>query len=223
MLRTSRGAAPFPGISPNMRHGGRTMNRPLRKGIALLSLATLVGGQVGGSVAFADQRDHDDHGTVTPIKHVIVIIGENRTFDNLYGTYVPRHGQQVSNLLSQGIVRPDGTPGPRSALAAQSRLTTINPVKYFVDNDTLVASGRAQYAQFLPTPEAGSAPPRAVTLTQFLNAPAVAAPPFDGNSFSAARLHQISPVLEVSDLRLLATGATGLTNCTPATAPPPAP
>jgi len=86
------------------------MNRPLRKGIAVLALATLVGGQVGGgAVAWADQREHDDHDTVTPIKHVIVIIGENRTFDNLYGTYVPRHGQHVLNLLSQGIVRFCGT------------------------------------------------------------------------------------------------------------------
>lgn len=26
----------------------------------------------------------------TPIKHVIIIVGENHTFDNLYGTYRPR-------------------------------------------------------------------------------------------------------------------------------------
>jgi phospholipase C len=25
----------------------------------------------------------------TPIEHVIVIVGENRSFDNLYGTYTP--------------------------------------------------------------------------------------------------------------------------------------
>jgi phospholipase C len=28
--------------------------------------------------------------TLTPIKHVIVIIGENRTFDHVYATYKPR-------------------------------------------------------------------------------------------------------------------------------------
>ena len=31
----------------------------------------------------------------TPIKHVIVIIGENRSFDHVFATYVPKHGQTV--------------------------------------------------------------------------------------------------------------------------------
>ncbi|NBS18070.1 MAG: hypothetical protein EBS79_14580, partial [Gammaproteobacteria bacterium] len=39
--------------------------------------------------------------TKTPIKHVIVVVGENVTFDTLYGTYLPRKGQKVNNLLSQ--------------------------------------------------------------------------------------------------------------------------
>ena len=38
------------------------------------------------------------------VTHVIVIIGENRTFDNVYGTYVPKGGQRIANLLSRGIV-----------------------------------------------------------------------------------------------------------------------
>src|SRR5690349_11351268 len=37
---------------------------------------------------------------VTPVKHVIVVIGENRTFDHVFATYVPRGGDRVSNLLS---------------------------------------------------------------------------------------------------------------------------
>src|ERR1700733_5030351 len=45
--------------------------------------------------------------TATPIKHVIVIIGENRSFDHVFATYVPRHGQTVHNLLSEGIIRLD--------------------------------------------------------------------------------------------------------------------
>lgn len=57
----------------------------------------------------------------TPIEHVIVIVGENRTFDNLYGTYTPPNGQTISNLLSKRIVNQDGTPGPRFADAAQHR------------------------------------------------------------------------------------------------------
>src|SRR5689334_10661227 len=42
--------------------------------------------------------------TATPIKHVIVLIGENRTFDHLFATYAPRGKEFVSNLLSKGIV-----------------------------------------------------------------------------------------------------------------------
>ena len=49
-----------------------------------------------------------------PIKHVIVLIGENRSFDHVFGTYVPKAGQTISNLLSKGIVNADGTPGPTS-------------------------------------------------------------------------------------------------------------
>ena len=57
--------------------------------------------------------------TTTPIKHVIVIIGENRTFDHVYGTYEPKEGETVSNLLSKGIVKADGKPGPNYSLSAQ--------------------------------------------------------------------------------------------------------
>lgn len=57
--------------------------------------------------------------TSSPIKHVIVIIGENRSFDHVFATYVPKSGQTVSNLLSKGIVNADGTPGPNYALSAQ--------------------------------------------------------------------------------------------------------
>ena len=56
----------------------------------------------------------------SPIQHVIVIIGENRSFDHVYGTYQPSNGQTVSNLLSKGIVTKSGGHGPNWALAAQS-------------------------------------------------------------------------------------------------------
>jgi len=58
--------------------------------------------------------------TTTPIKHVIVIIGENRTFDHVFATYQPVKGQTVKNLLSEGIVNADGTPGPKFSLSSQS-------------------------------------------------------------------------------------------------------
>ena len=57
--------------------------------------------------------------TATPIEHVIVILGENRTFDQIFATYMPRHGQEISNLLSKKIVNQDGSPGPNFAEAAQ--------------------------------------------------------------------------------------------------------
>src|SRR5262245_20193926 len=42
--------------------------------------------------------------TATPIKHLIVVIGENRGFDHLFGVYKPRPGQRIANLLFRGIV-----------------------------------------------------------------------------------------------------------------------
>jgi phospholipase C len=55
----------------------------------------------------------------TPIKHVIVIIGENRTFDHVFATYTPKNGETISNLLSKGIVKANGKPGPNYSLSAQ--------------------------------------------------------------------------------------------------------
>ena len=61
----------------------------------------------------------NDGNTTSPIKHVIIIVGENRTFDHIFATYKPKNGQLVDNLLSKGIVNADGTPGPNFALSLQ--------------------------------------------------------------------------------------------------------
>jgi phospholipase C len=66
--------------------------------------------------------------TSTPIKHVVVIIGENHTFDNVFATYQPPSHQHIWNLLSEGIVTKNGTPGPNYASATQ--LTAVNTSKY---------------------------------------------------------------------------------------------
>ena len=58
--------------------------------------------------------------TATPIKHAIIIIGENRTFDHVFATYKPKSGESVWNLLSEGIVKDDGSPGPNYSKATQS-------------------------------------------------------------------------------------------------------
>jgi acid phosphatase len=57
--------------------------------------------------------------TTTPIKHVVVIIGENHSFDNIFATYQPPAHQKIWNLLSEGIVAKNGNPGPHFARAAQ--------------------------------------------------------------------------------------------------------
>jgi phospholipase C len=59
--------------------------------------------------------------TTTPIQHLIVVVGENLSFDNLFGIYEPRSGAAVHNLLSEGIANRDGSPGPNFAKAAQRR------------------------------------------------------------------------------------------------------
>ena len=96
-----------------------------KKSLAIAALAGLVSGPAGTptilSAAGRARSDHDHDGarTATPIKHVIVIIGENRTFDHVYATYKPKEGETVSNLLSKGIVKANGKPGPNYSLSAQ--------------------------------------------------------------------------------------------------------
>lgn len=70
--------------------------------------------------ALAQHSGSSDSQTLSPIKHVIVIIGENRTFDHIFATYKPLHGQHVDNLLSKHIINADGTPGPRFNKALQN-------------------------------------------------------------------------------------------------------
>jgi acid phosphatase len=66
--------------------------------------------------------------TETPIKHVVVIIGENHTFDNVFATYRARHGQYVRDLLSEGIITANDQLGPNGGLARQYHAT--NTTKY---------------------------------------------------------------------------------------------
>ena len=75
-----------------------------------------------GLAASASADPNDAPGslkTATPIKHVIVVIGENRSFDHVFGTYVPPSRDFILNLLSEGIVQADGSPGPNFAAARQ--------------------------------------------------------------------------------------------------------
>ncbi len=63
---------------------------------------------------------------------MIVILGENHTFDNVFGTYTAEGGQHVQNLLSEGIVTASGAPGPDVSKALQQQASdtgsyTIDP------------------------------------------------------------------------------------------------
>ncbi len=89
----------------------------LRIGLTSLALFQF---SLGGPLASSAQaQSTNDGNTTTPIKHVIVIIGDNRSFDHVFATYVPKGNQKIWNLLSEGIVKTDGTPGPNFAKAHQ--------------------------------------------------------------------------------------------------------
>ena len=94
---------------------------------SVAGIATLVLQLISPAIAAAE--DHSRQ-TRTPIQHVIVIIGENRTFDHVFATYKPKNGESISNLLSKGIVNEDGTPGPNFSLASQSSAIDTNADGY---------------------------------------------------------------------------------------------
>lgn len=81
----------------------------------------------------ASASERQNPRTRTPIKHLIVVVGENVSFDTLFGTYQPRKGQTIHNLLSEGVIHADGSPGPQYAKTLQNRarndsgLYTLDP------------------------------------------------------------------------------------------------
>jgi phospholipase C len=99
----------------------------LRFGVTTLALFQFT---LGGPLASSAQAQADnDSKTTTPIKHVIVIIGENRSFDHVFATYAPKGDQTVWNLLSEGIVKADGTPGPNFEKAHQTAAVDLGEKK----------------------------------------------------------------------------------------------
>ena len=81
---------------------------------------------------------------------MIVIIGENRTFDHVFATYQPKiQGETVDNLLSKGIVRADGTPGPNFGQALQFSAVDNNSEGF------QVSPGGLSLYPSLPTPLVG--------------------------------------------------------------------
>jgi phospholipase C len=119
-----------------------------------LAIATSLFALIANLGTPAAAQDHDKRSTATPIKHVMIIIGENRTFDHVFATYQPRRGESVSNLLSKGIVNPDGTPGPNFFRASQSSATDSS-----ADGFQLSPSGKAAFTVLPPVLAGGYTTP----------------------------------------------------------------
>src|SRR5215472_13356095 len=114
----------------------------------LLTLTIALGPSITPALAgTAKKRPTGDSNTVTPIQHVIVIVGENRSFDHLFATYAPTSGNSVLNLLSEGIVNADGTPGPNFSRAMQFSADITGSTTYQLSPTT----GKMSYP-LLPAP-----------------------------------------------------------------------
>jgi phospholipase C len=154
--------------------------------VSFLSILAMTSNIVAPASIAATLQPNDDN-TTTPIRHVIVIYGENRSFDHLYATYQPKQGETVNNLLSEGIVNQDGSPGPNFSKAAQATAS---------DTDTFaIAPTKTGPYAVLPPLTAGG--PTANSDTS---------PPFK----TLAEAQDATSDLLPRDLNLLLIGATGL-------------
>ena len=159
-------------------------------GVLFVSSQLSLGGPLA-STAQARERAR----TSTPIKHVIVLIGENRTFDHVFATYQPRNGESVKNLLSEGIIKADGTPGPHFSRAAQFQAIAPFKTEFYI---SLNKKEKAAYGT-LPEPTLNFSP-----------SPATGEPPPFPTGTPEAFLASIEPSLNGGDLNLLTTGAPGV-------------
>jgi phospholipase C len=116
------------------KHVASNVLHCFRVGLATVAMFQFA---VGASLASAAPNHHDDPVSVprTPIKHVIVIIGENRSFDHVFATYQPKRGESVWNLLSEGIVNSDGTPGRNFDKAEQKAAVDQAPDAFLLSPD----------------------------------------------------------------------------------------
>jgi phospholipase C len=131
--------------------------------------------------------------TASPIKHVIVLIGENRGLDHTFGVYKPKgKGETISNLLSKGIVNEDGTPGPNFGLSQQFSVAAQS--SYYIGAPT-VAKSPYNAVNVMPQPNTNGAP----------QGQSATSPPFQ-NTTEAGVEKDINP----ADLDILTTGFTGL-------------
>src|SRR5919108_1665140 len=169
---------------------------------ASLAAVTVLQLSLGGPLA-SPLAAQPNTPTRTPIKHVIVLIGENRTFDHLFATYVPKGRDSVKNLLSEGIINADGTPGKHFSKAAQFQAVAPFRTEFFIG---LSPKEKAPY-ETLPAPTLNFSPSPDASIIGFATEP----PPFPPST-PASFLAAIEPSLESADLGLLTTGASGQNN-----------
>jgi phospholipase C len=168
--------------------------------IALTVFQFSLGGPLASSLqAHEQEKSH----TRTPIKHLIVLIGENRTFDHVFATYVPKSHDSVSNLLSKGIINADGTPGKHFSKAQQFQAVSPFRTKYYISLDK---DEKTPYTT-LPSPTLNFSPSPDASIIGFATEP----PPFPPAT-PTAFLAAIEPSLETADLGLLTTGSPGVNN-----------
>src|ERR1700737_3991404 len=91
-------------------------SRPVHQNIRRILCSSAASLVLCASVGHADEGDRGNHreDTRTPIKHVVVIIPENRTFDNYFGTYphaanIPGEQSWLGVPAPKFVARP-GTP-----------------------------------------------------------------------------------------------------------------
>jgi phospholipase C len=183
------------------------MMRRKRTSRLFLGLSALALGQLSiGPVLAEGSREHR---TETKIRHVIVIIGENRSFDHVFATYVPPHGQTIHNLLSEGIVKLDGfknaVPGPNYEAAHQLAAEDLGPQDPF-----LLSPPKKKFPNDqLPAPLVGGP-----SVSYFPNQCA-SGTPITQCSASLTLAMQSESGLDGSYYQYLLTGGTGQTSKTP--------
>jgi phospholipase C len=162
----------------------------LKQSLAMLMVLQLfVGVPISALAEDNGRKTAPDTSTATPIKHVIVIIGENRSFDHVFATYKPKHGAIIANLLSKGIIDDKGRPGPNFALASQ--VSAVNTAQYSIN-----PTGKAIFNPLPPMMTDGAPKVGSDTLP----------PPFATLAVAQLSETDIFPTFE----QFLLTGATGL-------------
>lgn len=173
-----------------------------------LGLSAIALGQFTLSPVLANESGNQPT-TRTPIKHVIVIIGENRSFDHVFATYVPKpHGESILNLLSEGIIKLDGNknavPGPNFDKAQQFSAQDVGTTDAF-----LMSPPKQQFPQNqLPAPLVGG-PKVSYIPNQCGSAPITSC------EASLTLAQQSESGLDPDYYQYLLTGGTGQTSATP--------